>query len=64
MIVMGRCITELTFLDHYTRDADGDHGHQPQSSRPEMENVTLINIRRNGLLGVCADLAWRVNLWS
>ena len=57
-------MTELTSPDHYPRNADGDYGYQPQSSRPKMENVTLINIRRNGLLGVCADLAWRVDLRS
>ena len=55
-------MTELTLLDHYTWVTDGNHGHQPQSSRTEMEDLTLINIHRNGLFGVCADLAWRVNL--
>ena len=55
-------MTELTLPDHYTRNADGDHGYQPQSTRPEMEDLTLVNINRNGLFGVCADLAWRVNL--
>jgi len=52
----------LILLDHHTWDTNGDHGHQPQSSRPEMEDVALINIRRNRLFGVCADLARRVDL--
>jgi len=57
------CMTGLTLLDHHTWDTNGDHGHQPQSSRPAMEDLTLINIHRNGLLGVCTDLAWRIHLW-
>jgi len=56
------CMTELTFPDHHAWDVDRDHGYQPQSSRPKMEDLTLINIHRNGLFSVCANLAWRVNL--